>query len=268
MGFIDEVVFDVIWDGAQYFYFKIKNNKRAKTFAAYAAKNDLSFSAKIADYHGEIMEMHPPSSADLKAQGKKKLSRKARRASRWFGDSTFQTHLWAFVTNRYRGSFQSNFNIMEGTWKGHLMTTFDTLWFETFNGTDKEGEYSSIFAHCKGNLPQVVITPTGLISMFKRVEESQILNSGYHRQDFESTAFNKAWRVASVDSRLASDFISQNLMEYLLDHKNEKWHIELSPGGVLISTVYALSPAKVEQAMDFLAGFIEHVDEDLLASGG
>ena len=77
-------------------------------------------------------------------------------------------------------------------------------------------------------------------------------------------AFNKSWRVSSVDHRLTSDFISQNMIEYLMDHKGEKWHIELSPGGVLISTVYTLSPAKVELAMDFLAGLLEHVDEDLL----
>ena len=54
------------------------------------------------------------------------------------------------------------------------------------------------------------------------------------------------------------------MMEYLLDHKNEKWHVELSPGGVLISTVYTLSPAKIEMAMDFLAGMLDNIDADLL----
>ena len=56
------------------------------------------------------------------------------------------------------------------------------------------------------------------------------------------------------------------MMEFLLDHKNEKWHVELSPGGVLISTVYTLSPAKIEMAMDFLAGMLDHIDADLLRS--
>ncbi len=100
--------------------------------------------------------------------------------------------------------------------------------------------------------------------MVKRLDEGQLINLGYHQQQFELAEFNKTWRVTSVDQRLASDFISQNMMEYLLDHKNEKWHVELSQGGVLISTIYTLSPAKVELAMDFLAGMLDHIDADLL----
>ena len=34
------------------------------------------------------------------------------------------------------------------------MTTFDTLWYGGNTDNDDEGEYSSVFAHCKGNLPQ------------------------------------------------------------------------------------------------------------------
>ena len=259
-----DFLFELIFDGLRFMYFKMKNNRRAKAFTAFAQQHGLTFSAKTAGYSGEIMQMKTPSAAELRDKGKKQLSRKARRASRWFGDSHFQTKLWAFNSNRFRGDWQVNCNIMEGQWKGHLMTTFDTLWYGGNTDNDDEGEYTSVFAHCKGSLPQVIITPKGLLSMVKRLDEGQLLNMGYHQQQFELSEFNKTWRVTSVDQRLASDFISQNMMEYLLDHKNEKWHVELSPGGVLISTVYTLSPAKIEMAMDFLAGMLDHVDADLL----
>ena len=264
MGFVDEVIFDAIWDAAQYFYFTVKNKRRARAFTAFAGENGLSFDAKLDDYKGELMQMNAPSSAELKAQGKKRLSRKARHASRWFGDSSFQTRLWAFNTNRLRGDWQVNCNIMEGTWKGHLMTSFDTIWNEVGNA-DREGEYTSVFAHCKtADMPQAIITPTGLLSLLKRADQGQLLNAGYHTQKFESTEFNSTWRVSSIDQRKTSDFISQNMMEYLLEHSNEKWHVEMSPGGILISTVYTLSTAKIELAMDFLAGLLEHIDADLL----
>lgn len=256
MGAILELVFDAVL----FLYFKMKNNRRAKAFSAFSQQHGLAFSAKTAEYRGEIMQMKTPSAEELKSQGKKKLSRKARRSHRLFGESHFQKKLWAFNSNRLHGDFQVNCNIMEGDWKGHLMTTFDTLWY----GNNDEGEYTSVFAHCRGTVPQVIVTPKGLLSMVKRLDEGQLLNLGYHRQDFELSEFNKAWRVSSVDQRLTSDFISQNMVEYLLEHKNEKWHIELSPGGVLISTVCTLSSAKIEQAMDFLAGLLEHVDADLL----
>ncbi len=260
MGLID----DVILEGAQFLYFKMKNNSRAKAFDAFASQHDLSFAAKSANYVGEIMQMETPSTAEFKGVGNRRLRGKARRASRWFGDSPFQAKLWAFISNRWRGDWQTNCNIMEGMWKGHLMTSFDTLWFDLGNDNTSEGEYTSVFAHCKANVPEVLISPTGLLSALKRADEGQMLNLGYHRTAFESADFNKTWRVSAADARLASDFISQNMMEYLLDHKSEKWHIELSRGGILISTVYTLKPAKVELAMDFLAGFLEHIDADLL----
>ena len=81
---------------------------------------------------------------------------------------------------------------------------------------------------------------------------------------FELVDFNKRYRVVSKDEKLAYGFISQNMMEYLMSHKDDKWHIETAPGGIIISTVYTLNPEKVEKAMDFLAGFLDHVDKYLL----
>lgn len=252
--------------GLQAVYFLFKNKRRAKAFQEFSDKHGLAFYPKTSGYNGEIMQMHAPSSADLRSQGKKRLSQKAMNASRWFGDSPFQTKLWAFTSNRFRGDWQTNCNIMEGKWKGHLMTTFDTLWFEDNQNDVSEGEYSSVFAHCKGDLPQAIITPTGLLSALKRFDEGQMLNLGYHRQQFESTEFNNAWRVTAVEQRTTSDVLSQNMLEYLLEHKGEKWHIEFSTGGILISTMYTLNMAKIELAMDFLAGLLEHIDADLLSA--
>lgn len=265
-GFKMDLINAFITGGFKDLYFKFKNKKRAAAFGEFAGKHGLEFSAKVDGYSGEIMQMETPSSAELRDQGKKRLSRKAMNANRMFGDSQFQTKLWAFASNRLRGDWQTNCNIMEGTWKGHLMTTFDTLWYsEDEDGVD-EGEYSSVFAHCKSELPQAIITPTGLLAAIKSLDEGQLVNMGYHRQKFESTDFNKSWRVTAVEQRMVSDVISQRVIEYLLDHRGEKWHIELSRGGILISTMYTLNTAKIELAMDFLAGLLEHIDKDLLRS--
>ena len=145
------------------------------------------------------------------------------------------------------------------------MTSFDTLYFRV-EDPPSEGEYSSVFAHCSATMPRMIISPTGLMAGLKRIDENQVLNWGYHKVSFELADFNKNYRVVSTDAKLAFAFISQAMIEYLLDHSKEKWHIELAPGGILISTIFTMAPKDIEQAMDFLAGLLEHVDEDLLKS--
>ena len=264
MGLLDDVIGDAIMLGGQMAYFKIKNDHRAKVFTKWAKKHDFEFCTKPKEYHGEIMQMPTADPEAAKARGGHALSAKASMAHRFFGDSQMQTKLWAFCSNRFRGDWQTNANILEGQWKGTLMTAFDTLWFDLGTDMSSEGEYSSVFAHCRANLPRVIITPAGFLSGLKRLDEGQMLNWGYHKLRFELDAFNQQWHVASADEKLTYDFISQNMMDYLMEHHNDKWHLEISEGGILISTVFTLKPDKVELAMDFLAGFLKHVDQDLL----
>ncbi|MDG2423945.1 MAG: hypothetical protein P8M22_08195 [Phycisphaerales bacterium] len=263
MGLLDDAIGDAVMLGGQMAYFKIKNNQRAKAFTKWSKAHDFTFCAKPAEYNGEIMQMPTADPDAAKARGGHALSAKASMAHRFFGDSQMQTKLWAFCSNRFRGDWQTNANILEGKWQGTLMTAFDTLWFD-LGSPSSEGEYSSVFAHCSAKLPRVIITPSGFLSSLKRLDEGQMANWGYHKLRFELDTFNKNWHVSSADEKLTYDFISQNMMEYLLEHHNEKWHLEISEGGILISTVFTLKPTKAELAMDFLAGFLEHVDEDLL----
>ena len=263
MSGANDLIADAVWTGAQFLYFKYKNNKRAKSFDKWAKQNEFKFWAKGKEYNGQIMNLPSPDVAAAKAKGGFSLSSKARMASRFFGESQLQTKLWSYCTNRFRGDWQTNANIMEGTWKDQSMTAFDTLWFQ-MNQTTSEGEYSSVFAHSPAPLPRVIISPSGILAGLKRLDESQFMNLGYHKVDFELDSFNKQWKVKSTDAKLAYDFISQAMMEYLMDHKNEKWHLEMGEQGVLISTIYTLTPAKIEMAMDFLAGFMKHIDQDLL----
>ena len=260
MGGADDLVMDAVAVGAQMLYFKMKNNHRAKALQAVGTKHGLTFAQKAADYHGEIDRLDPSEHMDEQQQSSRALSIKAKLAHRFFGESHLQTKLWAFNTNRMRGDWQTNCNIMEGTWKNHLMTCFDTLFYES----DGEGEYTSVFAHCKGTVPRMIISPAGLLAGLKRVDENQILNRGFHKVSFESGDFNKRYHVVAADEKLAFAFISQAMIDYLMDHKKEKWHIELAPGGILISTICTLAPKHIMEAMDFLAGFLDHVDQDLL----
>lgn len=263
MGFADELIGDAALSGFQMLYFKLKNNKRAKKFKRWSDQNDFKFWPKAKDYDGEIMDLPTPDVAAAKTKGGLALSSKARMASRFFGESQIQTKLWSYCTNRFRGDWQTNANIMEGTWKDQTMTAFDTLWFQP---TDQpaEGEYSSVFAHSSAPLPRVIISPGGVLATIKRLDENQFLNLGYHKVEFELESFNKQWKVKTTDKKTAYDFISQSMMDYLMEHKGEKWHLEMGENGVLISTIYTLTPAKIEKAMDFLSGFMKHIDQDLL----
>ncbi|MBG84250.1 MAG: hypothetical protein CMJ40_06870 [Phycisphaerae bacterium] len=263
MGAGDDLIADAVWTGAQLLYFKFKNNKRAKAFDKWSNQNQFKFWAKGKDYNGLITKLPTPDASAARKEGGRVLSAKAKMASRYFGESQIQTKLWSYCTNRFRGDWQTNANIMEGAWKGETMTAFDTLWFQPMQ-QQSEGEYSSVFAHSPAPLPRVIISPSGILAGLKRLDENQFLNLGYHKIDFELDSFNKQWKVKSTDAKLAYDFISQSMMEYLMDHKNEKWHLEMGPEGVLISTIFTLTPAKIELAMDFLAGFMGHIDQDLL----
>ncbi|MEE2680903.1 MAG: hypothetical protein VX641_00865 [Planctomycetota bacterium] len=260
MSGADDLVMDAVAMGAQMLYFKMKNNHRAKALKAVSAEHGLSFCQKAAEYHGEIDRLDLSEHLTDEQQTNRSLSTKAKLAHRFFGESQLQTKLWSFNTNRWRGDWQTNCNIMEGTWKNHLMTSFDTLFFNT----DGEGEYTSVFAHCTAGVPRMIMSPAGLLSGMKRVDENQILNRGYHKVSFESGDFNKRYRVVAADEKLAYAFISQAMIEFLMDHTKEKWHIELAPGGILISTICTLAPRHIMEAMDFLAGFLDHVDQDLL----
>lgn len=272
MGMLDDAVTDLIEDaildavvlGGEMAYFKLKNHHRTKVLTKWAKDHQFTFCIKPSEYCGEIMQMPTADPQAARARGGRALSAKASMAHRFFGDSQMQTKLWAFCSNRFRGDWQTNANILEGKWNGTLMTAFDTLWFDLDLNASSEGEYSSVFAHCSANLPRVIITPTGFLAGLKRLDEGQFANWGYHKLRFELDAFNKQWHVASADEKLTYDFISQNMMEYLMEHHNEKWHLEISEGGILISTVFTLKPHKVETAMEFLSGFLAHVDEDLL----
>ena len=124
MGFVDEVLVDATGELGQYIYFKIKNKKRAKAFKAFADQHDFSFASKTAEYTGEIMQIQTPSSAELKSQGNVRLSRKARYARSRYGNSPFQTKLWAFVSNRSRGDWQSNCN---NYWKNHTSISLSII---------------------------------------------------------------------------------------------------------------------------------------------
>ena len=112
----------------------------------------------------------------------------------------------------------------------------------------------------------MIISPTGILSGLKRLDENQMINFGYHKIQFELDEFNKHFRVVSADEKLSYGFITPKMIEFLLEHKNEKWHCEFSEGGILISTVFTLNADKVAKAMDFLAGFLDRLEGYLLES--
>lgn len=263
MSSSDNLILDAILIGLQMIYYKFKNNRRAKVFRKMASEHQLKFWQKPGEYQGQLDQLKETQTENAYHSSLRRAGSKAKLAARFFGESPLQARLLAFKTNAWRGDWQTNCNIMEGEWKGHSMTTFDTLFFRV-QDPPSEGEYTSVFVRCDAEMPKMIISPTGLLAGLKRLDENQFANWGYHKVSFELVDFNKRYRVVSKDEKLAYGFISQNMMEYLMSHKDDKWHIETAPGGIIISTVYTLNPEKVEKAMDFLAGFLDHVDKYLL----
>mgnify|MGYP001234377237 CR=1 FL=1 len=258
------LVGDMVVAGVQMLYFKLKNNSRAKAFQKMSDEHNLTFCKTPAEYKGAILSLN--SSQDSQGLPTGRLSAKAKFASRMFGRSQLQVHMHNFKSNKYRGDWQTNCNIMEGDWKGHTMTFFDTVFFNTNSDGTDEGEYSSVFVHSKNPMPRMIISPTGILAGLKRLDENQMINIGYHKIQFELDEFNKSYRVVSADEKLSYGFITPKMIEYLMEHKHEKWHFEFAEGGVLISTVYTLNPKKVEMAMDFLAGFLDRLENYLKKS--
>ena len=253
----DDLLFNAVIDGVQLLFYKMRNGSRAKAFGAFAQAEGWTFWQKGKDYTGSLM-------GDPKAYtGKRRLGSKGRLAMRFFGMSRLGARLSQFTTNELRGDWQTNCNISEGTWNGHTATVYDTLWFDLLGETLNEGEYTSIFVQLDHNLPHMIIAPSGIWSAMGRLAKFEHV-WGSHKVQFESATFNKHWHVMAKDKRGAFAVVTQQMMDYLEQHTDGKWNVELANGGILMSNVRVMGVDRVKHAMDFMTGLLDNIDLDLL----
>lgn len=248
----------------QMIYFWFKNRRRAKAMKAWASEKGLDFSL---DGGGFSPPANPHLSEDVSWIGKH--SGKATQVfARIFGMSKIQSSFPQFASNRFRGDWQSDKNICCGTYKGHTVVVWDTVYYDlntggSASGTDwSEGEYTSVMVLSDSPIKRTLITPNSLgkrLSAFG-IEEGR----GTFRMsavNFELDAFNKKYRVKASDARWTFAIIDQAMMDWLMNQK--KHTIELAPGGISVSTWFMLDRNAIEDQLDFIIGFLDRFPDDL-----
>jgi hypothetical protein len=241
-------------------YFWLKNRKRSKIFSAWAQAKGLQFAPNAKGFDA------PPNPAahEDASHVAKHGSRAAGIFLRLIGESKIQTHYMQFAANRFRGDWQSDKNISWGTWNGHTVLVWDTVFYDLNDGDGySEGEYTSVLILTESPLHRTLITPNTLLKRLGSlgVEEGRG-HRGYETVKFELNAFNKAFRVRAHDKKWTFAVIDEAMIEWMLDQK-AKHTIEIAPGGIMLSTWFTMSPEQVENQLDFCTGFLEHMPEDL-----
>lgn len=97
--------------------------------------------------------------------------------------------------------------------------------------------YSCALVEVPGMLPGLTIEPEGMLA--------RIANAvGGDDLQFESEAFNRAYRVTSEDARFASVFLGPKLMDWLLERRIP-WTVDVGGWWVLCTTERLGAPAMV-----------------------
>lgn len=182
--------------------------------------------------------------------------------------STFaQQHGWSYVDadNSYcsrwdghpfgQGHSRKAQNIMTGSYNGHDVVAFDYQYAEsTTNGqgqtSDTTYRFSIYVLRLPSALPPVSITPEGF---FSKVGHA----IGVHDIQFESEAFNRAFRVKSDDSKLAYDLLPARNMELLMTQDNV--HLRSVGESLLCVDRKWLDPARITSRLDLMVGLVGNV---------
>ena len=246
----------------QMLYFWFKNRRRAREMKAWADGMGFQFAANGGDFDAPA---NPGRSQDASHIGKHS-SKAVGIFSRMIGMSKIQAAFPQFVSNRFRGEWQSDKNICWGSYRGTTVIVWDTVYYDiSVGGSDtdwSEGEYSSVLVLTETPIHRTFITPN---SLGKRLSAFGIEEGfGSFRMSnvqFELEAFNKAYKVKAKDQKWAFAIIDQEMMEWLLEQK--KHTIELAPGGVAESTWFMMPTDRIEKELDFVINFLDRFPQDL-----
>ncbi|MFA5786076.1 MAG: hypothetical protein WDA71_03680 [Actinomycetota bacterium] len=105
-------------------------------------------------------------------------------------------------------------NVMWGSWQGRTLKCFDYWYFE--ETSDSKGSHSRSYCRFSCSLSEIPASCPRLTisreSVFGRIAD----HLGFADIHFESEEFNRAFRVKADDPKFASDFVSPQLMAWLL----------------------------------------------------
>ncbi|MDG2381426.1 MAG: DUF3137 domain-containing protein [Pirellulaceae bacterium] len=265
MSALDDILKAIPVQGLlQLVYFWLKNRKRAKRYRKWAKANGLQFALT-----GQSFQAPPnPATVDQsELHGEKPLSSQQRMFAKRFGRSKIQSQYGQFISNRFRGDWQSDKNICWGSWKGYTVVSWDTVFYDYVVATGQdfdwsEGEFSSILILTDMPLHRTLITPKKLWKRLASfgIEEGSSLT--LKNVKFELDSFNKQYQVKSNDPKWAFAIIDQAMMEQLMEHGLQHG-IEINSGGIMVSTWFTMEPEEVQKQLDACVDLLGNIPEDL-----
>lgn len=265
MSGLDDVLKAIPIQGPlQMAYFWLKNRKRAKQHRKWAKSNGMQFALTGKSFEAPA---NPHTSDGAELAGEKPLSSQQQKYARMFGSSKIQSQYGQFISNRFRGEWQTDKNICWGSWKGYTVITWDTVFYDFVAATGQdldwsEGEYSSVLILTDTPLHRTLITPKKLWKRLASfgIEEGSSLR--LKNVEFELDSFNKQYQVKSNDPKWAFAIIDQGMMEWLMQQQLQHG-IEINSGGIMVSTWFTMAPKQVEEQLDACVKFLEHIPDDL-----
>lgn len=106
---------------------------------------------------------------------------------------------------RPRGTVQDLTNVLEGTWHGEPVATFEFRWANE----DVERRYSCALLRVPTSWPRLAIERETMLTRFAR-------DAGISDVQTEWEEFNRAFRVWSADTRFATAVLDGRMMEWLM----------------------------------------------------
>jgi hypothetical protein len=125
---------------------------------------------------------------------------------------------FSFLDKLRQGSNQYAYNIMQGAYDGHQVTSFD-FHYETYSSDSKgrrqthHHHFSFFILELSNYFPELTIAKESFLSKLAQAV-------GYDDIDFDSHEFSKRFVVRSKDKKFAYDFCNAQMIEYLLGHPN------------------------------------------------
>jgi len=147
---------------------------------------------------------------------------------------------------RPRGTLQDVTNVLEGTWNGEPVATFEFRWANE----DLERRYSCALVRVPATWPRLAIErETGLTRLAR--------DAGIADVQTEWEEFNRAFRVWSADTRFATAVLDGRMMEWLMARPPGDG-FEIAGGWVLASTTQ-VQPWEVESVIRTALAFRERI---------
>ena len=117
MSGLDDVLKAIPIQGPlQMAYFWLKNRKRAKQHRKWAKSNGMQFALTGKSFEAPA---NPHTSDEAELAGEKPLSSQQQKYARMFGSSKIQSQYGQFISNRFRGEWQTDKNICWGAVWSH-----------------------------------------------------------------------------------------------------------------------------------------------------